>query len=168
MFDPHSTSCGSTVDYREGWSNDVPPDILERYRRLIVPSQDCPSDRVSCSTYRLEVAFAPVPAPVVQIVNRQPEGIASKVTIAVRSITDGIPFLLSGPERGAEVSVGAGVRSVISNGFALFPLKAGTVVDLPYTYVLHTRAPLWLTVVPDFPGTSASGTVTVLQEHYDI
>jgi hypothetical protein len=159
--DPNSTdpnqsvvSMGHDMIEERRWQVDKAPDILERYRKNIVPIQETPSDRIAFYTYPLAVGT------VVQIVSRQPEGVGCRVRLWAGG-NAGQVALLSSPNVGNIVAQ-TGV-SVIQNAFIL-PVNqdfGGAALGSPIME-FRTRAGLWATASIGAP------VLSVAVETYDI
>lgn len=158
--DPHALSdaYGDQIIVNQQWTNDAPPDILERYRKNIVVVQQAPTDRVTFATYVTSTLTGPV-----QIVGRQPEGIACKVTITLIDAF-GDNATPSGVLLGRASDFGTGKVDNSGNGY----MDNGYTMYSYMTVVLNTRSEIWAAAIP-YPLNAYDECVfSVMQEHYDI
>ena len=82
-LDPNLSVFDSTAhdNYQTEWYPDKAPSIEDRFWNRVIPVQMTPSDRVSFYTYNFVTGAVDATGQPTRIVNRQPEGVASKVRI---------------------------------------------------------------------------------------
>jgi hypothetical protein len=164
--DPHALSQGAydQIEVNQAWQPDAPPDILERYRKNIVAVQNVPSDRVTFASY---VVTEGSPQ---QIVGRQPEGIASRVSVRVAFIdpVGGVPVVTNDKSSIPTNVYDFGASLQLAPACYILPHTLSSTVLTAQEVTFHTRDELWAAYLLPSGSGGTGMVVSVYQELYDI